>query len=157
MLTPIPAELAAVSFDSAGKPILTASTGPIPLAGVGVAQKITFSLIVEPKSVGTAGARTDQISELSAHPDSERFVGSALRTQDPPNGLNSESDDLQRILLSLPMLPSTANTRADFAGSLLRALVNTSLRARFKSFSSVAVLCGTSHDHADGRDLRPCG
>jgi hypothetical protein len=31
------------------------------------------------------------------------------------------------------------------------------LRARFKSLSSIAVLCGTSHDHADGRDLCPCG
>ena len=35
--------------------------------------------------------------------------------------------------------------------------IPTDFRARFKSFSSVAVLCGTSHDHADGRDLRPCG
>jgi hypothetical protein len=31
------------------------------------------------------------------------------------------------------------------------------LRAGFKSLSSVAVLCGSSHDHADGRDLGPCG
>jgi DNA-binding transcriptional LysR family regulator len=31
------------------------------------------------------------------------------------------------------------------------------VRAGFKSLSSVAVLCGSSHDHADGRDLGPCG
>lgn len=123
-LTLVPAELAAVSFDGAGRPVLTSSTGPVPLAGIVSAQKITFTVIVEPNGDGSTGTRTDQIAGLSAHPDSEMFAGTVLRTADPANGITEPADSTQRVILSLPPLPSTPQTRADFAASLLRVLVD---------------------------------
>jgi adenine-specific DNA-methyltransferase len=56
------------------------------------------------------------------------------------------------------MAAQAAQTLGGPERRLLRYLLyQACLRARFKSLSSIAVLCGTSHDHADGRDLCPCG
>lgn len=113
-LTANPGELAAVSFDGAGRPVLTASTGPVPLAGILAAQRVTLSLVVEPDGDGPAGTQAYEITGLSAHPDSKSFAGTVLRA----------AGSHQPVVLELPGLPATAEARAGFAGSLLRALVD---------------------------------
>ena len=113
------AELASVSFDAANRPILNASSGPIPLSQITAAQKITFTIIVEDSADGSPAARADQFPGLSAHPDSDQFVGNVLGC--------AFSDNMQRVCFQLPALPPSAQARAAFAGSLLHALVNTPL------------------------------
>jgi phage tail sheath protein FI len=119
-----PAQLGAVSFDSTGRPVVTAQTGVVDLSTFAFAQKIGLAVFVEPNGDGTTGSRSDQIQNLSTHPDSGQFVGSVLRTEDWANDIEPPTDRTNRIWLSLPALPAAAADRTGVAGSLLATLVN---------------------------------
>ena len=123
LLTTAPAELAWVSFNDANRPILTASSGPIILGENAVAQKITLTVMVEPHGDNSSWTRTDQLSGLSAHPDSNLFVGKLLSDDDN----NDFSSSTQRVIFGLPELPRGMAERFEFADSLIRALINTPL------------------------------
>lgn len=124
-LSSVPTDLAAVSFDQTGRPTLTSAGGSVTLSATTIVQKIALTLTVEPNGDGSTGSRVDQIAGLSPHPDSELFVGRVLRTADPLNGITPPADNSNRIFLSLPApLPDIPAARADFAGTLLRALID---------------------------------
>src|SRR5262249_25960862 len=107
-LTTDPAQLGAVSFDSTGRPVVTAQTGGVDLSTFGFAQKISLTVFVEPNGDGTTGSRSDQVQGLSTHPDSGQFIGNVLRTEDWTNHVEPPTDRTNRIWLSVPLLPAAA-------------------------------------------------
>lgn len=123
-LTTAAGEIGAVSFDSAGRPIVTASTSVVDLNAFAFAQKLTINLLVQPNGDGTTGSRSDQILNLSAHPDSVQYIGSVLRTEDPANAIEPPADTSNRIWCDVPKPPASATDRIAYAASLLRALVD---------------------------------
>ncbi len=124
LLTVDPAQLAAVSFDSNNRPVLTAQTGVVDLATVTFAQKLSLAIFVEPNGDGTTGSRTDALQGLSTHPDSAQFVGTVLRTEDWSVPIEPPSDRSNRLWFDIPLLSDTATDRAEFAAGLLRGLVD---------------------------------
>ena len=123
-LTTAAGEIGAVSFDGNGRPVVTAQTGVADLNTFAVVQKISVALTVGPNGNGTTGARTDQVANLSTHPDSSQFVGNVLRTEDWPNAIEPPSDRSNRIWVEVPALSALAVDRAQFARELLAALVD---------------------------------
>jgi phage tail sheath protein FI len=123
-LTTVAGEIGAVSFNSVGRPVVTASTGVVDLSTFTYAQKVTLSVQVLPNGDGTTGTRADQIQNLSAHPDSLQYIGLVLRTQDWANAIEPPADQSNRIWCDAPTPPADAQPRAGFAVSLLRALVD---------------------------------
>ncbi|WP_270938502.1 phage tail sheath family protein [Falsiroseomonas oryzae] len=119
------AALWAVSLDATGRPVLTGSGGTLDLntAALRSVQKITLNIVVEPNGDGSTGDRSDSYGGLSPHPDSDVFIGRVLRQEDPVNGVEPPADRTNRIYADLGALPTTAATRAGFAGGLLTALV----------------------------------
>jgi RimJ/RimL family protein N-acetyltransferase len=106
--------------------------------------------------VGYAGImfRSDETHPLGAHHE----IGWRFRRTVWSLGYATESaraalDDAHRSCRISEILSYTSAENHRSQAVMLRL----GLRAGFKSLSSVAVLCGSSHDHADGRDLGPCG
>jgi hypothetical protein len=54
------------------------------------------------------------------------------------------------LITTLPMMPGLVR-------NISRGGMLIEVSARFRSFSSVAISCGSPTEHADGRDQRPCG
>lgn len=124
-----PANLYAVSFDSSGQPVLTKAAGggtTLSVSTANVIQKITLDLDIHPNPDGSTGARSELFQRLSAHPDSEDFIGTILRHNDRPEA-QPPADSSQRIYLfredPFPSgLASTEAEKAGFATDLLIAL-----------------------------------
>lgn len=130
-----PARLYAVSFDSAGQPVLTRGDGStLKVATATVIQKITVDLEVRPGPDGSSGDRTESFQRLSVHPDSEDFIGRVLRHNDR-DGEKPPADGSQRVYLArgaaaspmpTPPFPTgegfTEAVKAAFARDLLKAL-----------------------------------
>ena len=154
LLTTDPAQLAAVSFDSNNRPVLTAPTGVVDLSTVTFAQKVSLSLSVEPNGDGTTGTRTDVLQNLSAHPDSAQFVGTVLRTEDWSIPVEAPSDRSNRIWFDIPLLSDTANDRAEFAAGLLRALVDGSPFALTGGGDGIAATAAIFSGGGSGHDAR---
>jgi phage tail sheath protein FI len=127
-----------IAFDLNGNPALrdaqdrlldlnvAVAPGPDVIAGSGVTavQKISLDLMVEPNGDGSTGPRADAHLRLSAHPDSDQFVGRVLRHEDPVAGIEPPADRTQRIYFDpAGALPSTPATRTEFARDLLAALL----------------------------------
>ncbi|HPT49658.1 MAG TPA: phage tail sheath subtilisin-like domain-containing protein [Accumulibacter sp.] len=119
------ANLYAVSFDSAGRPVLSNAGGALDLnaASVAAVQKVTVDIRVGPNGDGSTGTRVEQFLRLSPHPDSESFVGRVLRHEDPAAGVEPPADRSQRVYFDLGDLPSLAGERTSLARDLLIALV----------------------------------
>ncbi|HMW18927.1 MAG TPA: phage tail sheath subtilisin-like domain-containing protein [Accumulibacter sp.] len=122
----VSANLYAASFDAAGRPILSNAGGTLDqnAASVVAVQKITVDLRVGPNGDGSTGARVEQFSRLSPHPDSDQFIGRVLRHEDPDAGIEPPADRSQRVYFDLGDLPSTAAERTSLARDLLTALVS---------------------------------
>ncbi len=123
-----PTALWAVSFDSAGKPVLTSAADTLDLTAAALksVQKVTLSLSIEPNKDGSTGGRTDVLAGLSPHPDSDVFIGRVLRHEDPVRGVEPPADRTARIFLDLgdpATIPTAAKPRAGFAAGLLAALL----------------------------------
>ncbi|MEB3242334.1 MAG: phage tail sheath subtilisin-like domain-containing protein [Cyanobacteriota bacterium] len=132
--------LYAVSLGATGQPVLTRADGQVldltTLVAGSVAQKISLDLEVRPNPDGSTGARTELFQRLSAHPDSEDFIGQVLRHDDRP-GIQPPADTSQRIYLargagaaSRPQPPFPEGTafsetvKAAFARQLLEGLTS---------------------------------
>ncbi len=117
--------LYAVSFDVAGRPLLSNAGGPLDLnsAGLTAVQKVNLDLSVGPNGDGSTGTSSDLVQRLSSHPDSDRFIGSVLRHEDPAAGIEPPADRTQAIYFDLGNLPSTSADRTSFARDLLLALL----------------------------------
>jgi len=118
-----------VTFDSAGRPVLTNSTGTLDLqaAGVTAVQKITLDIAIGPNKDGSTGGRLDLIQRLSTHPDSDQFVGRVLRQEDPALGIEPPADRTQRVYFDpVAALPSIPADRTSFARDLLTSLISVS-------------------------------
>jgi uncharacterized protein len=131
-----PNNLYAVSLGSTGQPVLTRADGTnLSVATTTDAiQKITVDIEVRPNPDGSTGGRSELFQRLSAHPDSEDFIGQVLR-HDDRDGVQPPADGSQRIYLArgagaapmpMPHFPSgtdaTDGVKAAFARDLLEAL-----------------------------------
>ncbi|WP_295578945.1 phage tail sheath subtilisin-like domain-containing protein [uncultured Lamprocystis sp.] len=119
-----------VSFDSAGRPVLSNDANPpanpldLNAAGLTAVQKITLDLTIGPNQDGSTGGRLDLIPRLSTHPDSDQFVGRILRHEDPANGVEPPADRGQRVWFDpVADLPSLPADRTSFARDLLNVLI----------------------------------
>ena len=114
-----------VSFDVAGNPILSNAAGTLDLnaAGLTAVQRLTLNLTIGPNHDGSTGPRQDVVQGLSTHPDSENFVGTVLRQEDPAAGIEPPADRSQRVWFDLGNLPSLTDERTTFSRDLLLALL----------------------------------
>jgi phage tail sheath protein FI len=122
-------DLYSVTFDGAGKPKLQSASGTDGLVNGAIKsfQKVSLNIRVLPNGGGTTGTRTETYSGLSSHPDSEVFIGSVLRHENPTLGVEPPADRSNRIFLDLgdpASIPTAADARAGFAADLLAALLN---------------------------------
>lgn len=131
--------LYAVSYSGNAQLVLTGSGGVFdlnqnPSSPPAAVQKITLDLEVRPNPDGSTGRRGELFQRLSAHPDSEDFIGQVLR-QDDRDGVEPPADGSQRLYLArgagassrpFPPFPSgegvSEQVKATFAKDLLEAL-----------------------------------
>ncbi|HQA10339.1 phage tail sheath subtilisin-like domain-containing protein, partial [Zoogloea sp.] len=121
------ANIYSVSFDAAGRPVLTNAAGTLDqnAASLHFVQKITVDLAIGPNLDGSTGGRVESIQRVSTHPDSDLFLGRILRNEDPSAGVEPPADRSQRLFFDagaagLPTLPAQ---RTSFARDLLAGLV----------------------------------
>ena len=121
------ANIYSVSFDAAGRPVLTNAAGILDqtAASLHFVQKITVDLAIGPNLDGSTGGRVESIQRVSTHPDSDQFLGRILRNEDPSAGVEPPADRSQRLYFDagaagLPTLPAQ---RTSFARDLLAGLV----------------------------------
>ena len=121
------ANIYSVSFDAAGRPVLTNAAGILDqnAASLHFVQKITVDLAIGPNLDGSTGGRVESIQRVSTHPDSDLFLGRILRNEDPSAGVEPPADRSQRLFFDagaagLPTLPAQ---RTSFARDLLAGLV----------------------------------
>jgi len=121
------ANIYSVSFDAAGRPVLTNAAGILDqtAASLHFVQKITVDLAIGPNLDGSTGGRVESIQRVSTHPDSDLFLGRILRNEDPSAGVEPPADRSQRLYFDagaagLPTLPAQ---RTSFARDLLAGLV----------------------------------
>lgn len=121
------ANIYSVSFDAAGRPVLTNAAGTLDqnAASLHFVQKITVDLAIGPNLDGSTGGRVESIQRVSTHPDSDQFLGRILRNEDPSAGVEPPADRSQRLYFDagaagLPTLPAQ---RTSFARDLLAGLV----------------------------------
>ena len=121
------ANLYSVSFDAAGRPVLTNAAGTLDqnAASLNFVQKITVDLSIGPNLDGSTGGRVEAIQRVSTHPDSDQFLGRILRHEDPAAGIEPPADRSQRLFFDAAAagLPSLPAQRTSFARDLLTGLV----------------------------------
>lgn len=91
-------------------------------AALGLVQRVTLNVLVSTPQDGLTAqsGREDLYQGLAVHPASESFIGTVLRTQDYPNGVEPPADRTARIYLQLdPAAPTQELPRARFAHALL--------------------------------------
>lgn len=121
------ANIYSVSFDAAGRPVLTNAAGTLDqnAASLHFVQKITVDLSIGPNLDGSTGGRVEAIQRVSTHPDSDQFLGRILRHEDPAAGIEPPADRSQRLFFDAAAagLPSLPAQRTSFARDLLTGLV----------------------------------
>ncbi len=133
-----PSALYAVSYSGRRQLVLSGSSGVLDLTALpppAAVQKITVDLEVRPNPDGSTERHGELFQGLSAHPDSQDFIGQVLRHDDDRGGMEPPVDGRQRLYLArgagaprppVPPFPTgkraSEAVKATFAKDLLEAL-----------------------------------